>query len=302
MSEPLCWLNGKLVPLGQARISPLDRGLLYGDGLFETMRAYHGGIFRLVAHLERLLAGARALRFPFALDAGELARACEDTVRANGLREAYVRLTVTRGVGGLPSELDASPEPTVLVVAREFHGYPAELRERGMRAVIAPVRRNASSPLARVKSLNYLDSLLARAWAADSGADEALMLDPEGSVVEGSASNLFVVEGGAVGTPPVSAGVLPGITRECVLGLCADLGIEAGERTITPDDLTGADEAFLTNSLMEVMPLTRVGGLRMGEGRPGALTGRLLQAYRDLVADEAGDPSTGPGAATEAEV
>ncbi len=288
MNEAVCWLNGELVSLSEARISPLDRGLLYGDGLFETMRAYGGAIFRLGPHIERLLRGAEALKFPFSLDARALAEACEQVVVANELAEAYVRLTVTRGVGGLPSELHASPAPTVLAVAREFHGYPAELCESGMSASIARVRRNASSPLSRLKSLNYLDNLLMRATAGEAGAQEALTLDFEGRVVEGSASNIFLVKDDRVSTPPVSAGVLPGITRDCVLEQCSELGIEAAETTFSAQELARADEAFLTNSLMEVMPLTEVEEAPVGGGQPGPLTKRLASAYRELVARETG--------------
>jgi len=311
MTEQVCWLNGVLAKVSQARISPLDRGLLYGDGLFETMRAYGGVIFRLGAHVERLLQAAKALRFPFALDAEVLAEACQEVVAANDLTDAYVRLTITRGVGGSPGELDASREPTILAVAREHHGYPPELYERGMNAAVASVRRNVSSVLSRVKSLNYLDNLLARAQAAERGADEALLLHSEGKVVEGSASNVFIVprvgraskpvrhssEGAKAGptpfpdgqrilTPPISAGVLPGITRECILEVCAELDIDSAEESFTLDELFAAEEAFLTNSLMEVMPLTRVDGIPVGRGIPGRVTKSLMQAYRELVREE----------------
>jgi len=288
MNEAVCWLNGELITVSEARISPLDRGLLYGDGLFETMRAYGGAIFRLGAHVERLLGGAEALKFPFTLDARVLVEACEQVVVANELTQAYVRLTVTRGVGGLPSELDASPTPTVLVIAREFHGYPTELYESGMSVSVAAVRRNASSPLSRIKSLSYLDNLLMRAAAAEAGTEEALTLDFQGHVVEGSASNIFLVKHGGVLTPPVTAGVLPGITRDCVLELCPNLHIAAAETMFSPEELARADEAFLTNSLMEVMPLTEVKEAPIGGGRPGPLTKRLASAYCQLVARETG--------------
>jgi branched-chain amino acid aminotransferase len=288
MTEPVCWLNGELVKVSEAGVSPLDRGLLYGDGLFETMRGYAGTIFRLEGHIDRLVEGAHTIGFPFWLDAELLAQACRQVVRANDLTEAYVRLTVTRGVGGLPSELDAPPAPTVMAIAREFQGYPESPRERGMAASIAPVHRNPTSPLSRVKSLNYLDNLLVRARAAEAGADEALLLDTDGNVVEASASNVFLVSGRRVITPPVSAGVLPGITRQCVLDLCPELGLEAVEDTFTLSDLRQAREAFLTNSLMEVMPLTVVEGGPIGEGAPGPVTKELMQAYRELVREETG--------------
>jgi len=286
MSEEICWLNGELLPVAEARISPHDRGLLYGDGLFETMRAYGGVVFRMEQHLDRLREGALALRFPCELDMDYLADACSHVLWTNELRDAYVRLTITRGVGGLPSELAATERPTGIVTAREFSGYPADMVARGMTAHVASVTRNATSPLSRVKSLNYLDNALARAEATDAGADEALLLDPSGHVVEGSSSNIFAVLDGTVVTPPVSAGVLAGITRGCALELCADLGLPVSEALFDMATLLAAEEAFLTNSLMEVMPLVAVDGQPIGTGAPGPVTVRLQEAYRALVARE----------------
>jgi len=286
MGEEICWLNGELLPVAEARISPLDRGLLYGDGLFETMRAYGGVIFRLDQHLNRLCEGAWALRFPFGLDANYLADACAYVLWTNELQDAYVRVTVTRGEGGLPSELDLTERPTGLVTAREFSGYPPDLVARGMTAYVASVERNPTSPLSRVKSLNYLDNILARAEASDAGADEALLLDAAGHVVEGSAGNIFAVLDGTVTTPPVSAGVLDGITRGCVLELCEHLDLPVAEALFDVAALLSADEAFLTNSLMEVMPLVAVDGRAIAAGVPGAVTTRLQTGYRDLISRE----------------
>lgn len=282
MREEICWLNGKLVPMEEARISPHDRGFLYGDGLFETMRAYGGVIFRMEAHLERLDEGARALRFPYGLDMDYLAEACFHVLWTNELQDAYVRVTVTRGVGGLPSEMAGTERPTALVTAREFSGYPAET----MTAHVASVTRNATSPLSRVKSLNYLDNALSRAEATDAGADEALLLDASGHVVEGSSSNVFAVLDGTVTTPPVSAGVLAGITRGCVLELCEQLDVPTSDDLLALNEFVSADEAFLTNSLMEIMPLVSVDGRAIGTGAPGPVTSQLRDAYRDLVARE----------------
>lgn len=286
MGEAICWLNGQLLPLSEARISPEDRGLLYGDGLFETLRAYHGVIFRLGAHLDRLCVGARTLRFPVEPEPAILAHACREVLRANALREAYVRITVTRGVGGLASELDHAEQPTLLITARAFHGYPPEMVRKGMTAVVSNIRRNHCSPLARIKSLNYLENLLARAEASRQGADEALLLDMAGHVLEGSASNLFVLLDGVLTTPPVGAGVLPGITRACILQLCVELDLAAREAPCTLDVLYSAKEAFLTNSLMEVMPLVVVNGRPIGSKLPGPVTLRLRDAYQQLVRRE----------------
>jgi len=207
-------------------------------------------------------------------------------LRANSLSDAYVRLTVTRGVGGLPSELSATEGPTVLITAREFSAYPADMAVRGMTAKIASVQRSSTSPLSQVKSLNYLDNILPRAEATNAGADEALLLDSSGHVVEGSASNIFAIIDGTISAPPVSAGVLGGITRTCVLGLCVDTALPVAEALFDVADLMSADEAFLTNSLMEVMPLVAVDEQAIGSGVPGPVTLRLQAQYRDLVKRE----------------
>ena len=285
MTEPqgVVWVNGEVLPAGQASVSALDRGLLYGDGVFETIRVYGGVPFRLAAHLARLAEGLRVLQINLPGASEDLGRALVEALRASGLRDAYARLTVTRGVGGAPSELAGAGEPTVLVHVRPFVGYPADLYERGMGACVSAVRRNETSPLSRIKSLNYLDCLLVRASAdaASRGCDEAVMLNTRGELAEGTASNLFVVRGGQVLTPPVAAGCLPGIARAVVMELAP-----VYEATLALTDLSAADEAFLTNSLMEVMPLVRVDEHPVGSGLPGPVARRLLAAYRATVAAE----------------
>jgi len=273
------YLNGELVAAEQAVLPALDRGLLYGYGLFETMRSYGGRVFRLAEHYRRLAAGADLLAMPVPLTLAALEEAVDATLARNGLAGACLRLTLTAGEaeGGGPS---------VVLFAREVTEYPPEVRERGMAAVISAVRRNETSPLARVKSLNYLDNLLAREEARRSGAGEALRLNTQGFIAEGAASNVFLVRDGTLLTPGVEAGALPGITRQVVMEMAGEEGIEVVETSLAPTDLFGAEEAFLTNSVMEVMPLASVGGRPVGSGRPGPLTGRLARRYRDLVARE----------------
>ncbi len=284
----LIWHDGQLLAPDEAVCSCLDRARLYGDGLFETMRAYLGQIFRLDAHLARLTAGAEQLHMRLPMTTEELREAVQTPLVASGLSEAYVRLTVTRGVGGAPSELDAST-PSVTVWVRPLSGYPEQLYETGMSTVLASSRRNEYSPLSNIKTVNYLGNILARAEAQRVGVDEAIFLNTSGQLAEASASNLFLVEGDSrVLTPPASAGVLPGITRACVLELCAAQGVPFSEGPVELYQLQGAAEAFLTGSIMEIMPLTLFEGCAIGPGDVGPLTRRLREAYQRLVAEEIG--------------
>ena len=271
------YLNGELVAAEQAALPALDLGLLYGYGLFETMRSYGGRVFCLEEHYRRLAAGAELLAIPVPLTLAALEEAVDATLARNGLPDARLRLTVTAG----PEDGGGS---SLVLFASEVTEYPPELRRRGMAAVVSAVRRNETSPLAQVKSLNCLDNLLAREQARRGGAGEALLLNTQGFVAEGAASNVFLVRDGTLLTPGVEAGALPGITRQVVLVLAGEEGIEVEEANLTLPDLFGAGEAFLTNSVMEVMPLVSVDGRPVGTGRPGPLTERLARRYRDLVA------------------
>ncbi len=281
----LIWHDGQIFPPEDARCSCLDRGRLYGDGLFETMRAYSGQIFRLDAHLARMIAGAEQLYLQLPMATEELQRALQKTLKESELASAYIRLTVTRGVGGSPSQLDASTA-LVTIWVRPLPGYPPQLYERGMSAVLASARRNEYSPLSNLKTVNYLENIIARAEARRGGADEALFLNTTGQLAETSASNLFIVADGCVLTPPIEAGILPGITRACVLELCGANGISIQEQPLEVDQLREAAEAFLTGSVMEIMPLTSLAGKAIGSGQPGEITKQLQQAYRDLVDEE----------------
>jgi branched-chain amino acid aminotransferase len=289
--EELVYLNGKLVPRGEANISVFDHGFLYGYGLFETMRAYHGRLFLLERHLERLARGAGAIGMDLAgLD---LARACRETLAVNKLVEARLRLTVTNGVSDAFPWAERPLAPTVVVTARPYTPLPPEKYERGYRAGISSTCRCAHSPVSGIKSVDYLVSVLARREAATLGLDEALLLDDRGCVAEGGNSNVFFVRRGGLVTPSLASGILPGITRETVLGLAKVLGMNVSEEDIRVADLEGCDEAFMTSSTMEVMPLVTVREengrmITFGDGRPGEIARRLMAAYKDLVARETG--------------
>ncbi|MFH0942096.1 MAG: aminotransferase class IV [Chloroflexota bacterium] len=275
------YLNGSLVPRERAAISVLDYGFLYGYGLFETMRAYQGRVFLLDRHLDRLESAAAQLGLPVSVP--ELAPAVRATIQANGLTNARVRLTVSRGEGSLSPDPGTCQKATVLIVAEPYRPYPARVYRSGLRAVTASSRRNSQSPLSRLKTANFLESILARQEAKKAGADDALLLNEKGMLAEASMSNLFLVSRGIIMTPGLSSGVLPGITRGVVLELAAKLGIETVEAEIPPEAIIQAEEAFLTNSLIEVMPLVEIDGQPVALGQRGTVTARLHKAYRALV-------------------
>jgi branched-chain amino acid aminotransferase len=275
----MIFLNGRMVARTEARIDPADRGLLLGDGLFETLRAYRGRPARLEAHMARLEAGAAVLGIPLPLGGDQIRAGFAETLAANRLTrgDAALRLTLTRGPGprGLPAPDD--PAPTLMITA----GPLAPAADTAAGAIVATMRRNEHSPLANLKSLGYLDNVLARRQAAEQGADEALLLNTAGRLASASAANLFLVRGRSLFTPPLSEGVLPGVTRAAILELAAGLNLEAHETPLAPDDLRRCEEAFLTNSLIELRPLVALDGRDLGDGHARPVTGRLHQAFRD---------------------
>ena len=280
--EEIVYLNGSLVPLSQARLSPLDHGFLYGYGLFETMRAYSGHIFLLEEHLARLRRAARSLglildRLP------DLSQALYDTLGANHLTNARIRLTLSGGQGEPVPDITTCQEPTVLITARDYRPYPDSLYKEGFKAIVSSITRNTRSPVSGLKSLSYLDNMLARREAKLAGAHEAIMLNEQNFVAEGSTSNIFLVSGNTLFTPGEDSGMLPGVTRGAVLALARSAGIETCEKKIALDELAAADEAFCTNSLIEIMPVTRIGERAIGPGLPGTVTQSLAAAYRRLV-------------------
>lgn len=275
--ESMLWVNGKLVPLSQARIDPRDRGFTLGDGLFETLRARNGLAPGLPLHLGRLRRSAALIDLPLPWSDAQLASVVNETLAANALLAGVVRLTVSRGV---PAHRGLLPEPTaspsLVVHAQPFSDYPAALYARGMRVITSDIRRNEYSPLAHVKTLGVLDNVLARQEAAAGGADEALLRNTTGNLACASAANLFLVFDGALVTPDVGSGVLPGTMRELVLTVLAPrLGLAVVERAVYSWELTAVSEAFLTSALLGVMPMTVVDDRPVGTGVPGPLTRRL---------------------------
>ena len=289
--EEIVYLNGSLIPRSQARVSVFDHGFLYGYGLFETMRAYHGTIFLLERHLKRLLNSAAVIGLSSELAEIDLGKACTDTLMANGLQDARLRLTVSRGEVDSFSGSGTSVAPTVLVTARSYQALPAQIYNRGFRVGASSFRRYSQSPLSRLKSANYLLNVLARKEAEAAGLDESLLLNERGLITEGSISNVFFASHSGLVTPPVESGILPGITREVVMELADALGINVTEGEVRLEDLGQFDEAFLTNSVMEIMPLVEVRDnagevITIGSGRPGKITKRLMAAYREMVERE----------------
>ncbi|MFC2072383.1 aminotransferase class IV [Chloroflexota bacterium] len=280
MSE-IVYLNGSLMPRSQATISALDYGFLYGFGLFETMRAYGGQVFRLEKHLGRLGHSVEILGLP--IQAADLKSAVMDTIQANNLSDARIRITISIGEGGMVPDPSTCSKPTVLILAGHYQPYPEQVYQKGFRAVVSSIRRNSGSPLSRLKSANYLESMLAREEARAAGVDEAICLNDRGLLAEASMSNIFLVSDGVLRTPGQESGILPGITREVILELASQSGIDTLEHDIRLEELFRDGEAFLTNSLIEVMPLTEVDGKPVGSGRPGSLTRRLMAAYKKLV-------------------
>lgn len=294
MAPKQIWIDGELVPADKATVSVYDHGLLYGDGVFEGIRAYHGRVFKLASHLKRLYASAAAIRLeiPYAVDA--LGQAVRDTLEANERKDAYIRLCVTRGVGSLGLNPFLCKQASVFIIADTIRMYPQELYDNGMEVIIAKTIRNHPGALSpAIKSMNYLNNILAKIEAIDHGVLEAIMLNHQGNIAECTGDNLFVVRQNAKGqtelvTPPVSAGALEGVTMTSVLKIAKNAGISAGRGELTADDLFSAKEVFLTGTAAEVIPVTKIDGRTIGNGAPGELTLKLSKAYHELVtADDA---------------
>ena len=278
------WMNGDLIRSEDAKIGVYDHGLLYGDGVFEGIRVYHGRVFKLDRHLARLYASAEAIRLviPFACE--QLSEAIHETMKANSQSDAYIRLVVTRGPGDLGLDPSKSKGPVVFIITDKIALCPEEMYKKGMNIITAKtVRTPAQSLNPQVKSLNYLNNILAKIEACDAGVDEALMLNYDGFVAECTAENIFIVQEAKVLTPPVSAGILEGITRDFVLNLAGENGIESEEKNLLPDDLYGADECFLTGTAAEILPVTKIDGRTVGTGQPGPITKRLIDSFHKCV-------------------
>lgn len=278
------FMNDRLVPEEEARVSVFDHGLLYGDGVFEGLRSYSGHVFRLDAHLDRLWDSARAICLEIPLPKEAMAQAVIDTLAANSLTDGYIRLIVTRGGGTLGLDPNRCSNPQVIIIADTISLYPRELYEQGLRIVTAATQRIQSAALSpRIKSLNYLNNIMAKLEGLQAGCVEALMLNHKGEVAECTGDNIFVVRSGRLLTPPPDAGILEGITRNAVMELADADGIDCREATLTRHDLYTADECFLTGTAAEVIPVVEIDGRTIGHGSPGPITRRLTDAFHALV-------------------
>ena len=287
MTESLVYIDGEFVPESEAKISVFDHGFLYGDGVFEGIRAYRGVVFKLKEHIDRLYDSARFLRIEIPMSKEELMEKILETVRRNGLSDCYIRVVVTRGVGDLGLDPRKCGKPSIIIIARPMAPL---LGKRAASLIISSVRRDGVDATShQAKSLNYLNNILAKLEAINAGADDAVMLDSRGFISEATGENIFIVKNERIMTPPPTSGILSGITRGCIIELARNLGYEVVERELTPFDLITADEVFLTGTAAEIVPVESVNGEKIGERVPGPITERLIKEFEKLK----GDPAQG---------
>lgn len=282
-AEMKIFIDGKYYNERDAKVSVFDHGLLYGDGVFEGIRLYNGRIFKLQEHLDRLFCSAKAILLEIPMTPADLMRATVEACRKNSLRDGYIRLVVTRGVGNLGLNPRSCKRPSVIIIADKIQVYPPALYAKGMDIVTVPTMRNLHSAVnPAIKSLNYLNNILAKIEANNAGVEEAVMLNAEGFVAECTADNLFIFKQGVLATPPLSAGALYGITRGTVMDLATAAGLKVSEPNLTRYDLFNADECFLTGTGAEIMPVVKIDGRVIGKGKPGPITRKLVTAYHAL--------------------
>jgi len=280
---PKIWIDGQYYAKEDAKISVFDHGLLYGDGVFEGIRAYNGKVFRLRQHVDRLYASAHAILLEIQMKREAMAAMVEDCVRVNGLTDAYIRLVVTRGFGDLGLDPRKCPKPTVFCIADTIALWPQEVYERGLSLITVPTPVNAPHNLApQIKSLNYLAHIMAKCEAINAQADDGILLDAAGTVAEATGQNLFIVTGRTLRTPPESAGILRGITRAAIMELGREAGLEVKETTINRYDIYTADEAFLSGTAAEIVGVVKLDGRTVGSGGVGPVTKDLATRFRDL--------------------
>lgn len=278
------FINGELLPQEEAKVSVFDHGLLYGDGVFEGLRAYNGRVFKLTKHLERLFESARAIFLEIPMTMEELKEAIFTTLRANNMKDSYIRLVVTRGVGKLGLEPGKCSNPQVIIITDTIQLYPPKLYEKGIELVtVATVRNHPESINPRIKCLNYMNNILAKMEGLNAGATEAIMLNKDGFVAECTGQNIFMVKGRELYTPHPNSGILKGITRDTVIGLAREDGFKVREDFLTRYDLYIARECFLTGTAAQIVPVVKIDGRTVGDGRPGQITMRLLKKYRELL-------------------
>jgi len=277
------YIGGKLYSKEDAKISVYDHGLLYGDGIFEGIRSYNGKVFRMTEHLDRLWNSAKAIWLQIPMTKEEMAKAIEDTLAVNGIKDGYIRVVVTRGVGSLGLDPNRCDDPQVIIIADKISLYPEELYQKGLEIVTVSVMRNHPAALSpRIKSLNYLNNILAKIEGIQAGCIEALLLNHKGEIAECTGDNIFLVRQGVLMTPPIDAGILEGVTRDVVIGLAKQAGIEVREVPLTKHDVYIADECFLTGSAAEVVPVVTVDSRTIGDGVPGPLTQKLIAAFHKM--------------------
>ncbi|RLE13939.1 branched-chain amino acid aminotransferase [Candidatus Aerophobetes bacterium] len=281
------YLNGEYLPQEAAKISVFDHGFLYGDGVFEGIRAYKGKVFKLNEHIQRLFNSAKAISLKIPLSQEKLKEKILEALRRNKLQDAYIRVVVSRGEGDLGLDPAKCPSPQLVIITDEISIYPEKLYEKGLEVVTSSIRRNNPSALdPRIKSLNYLNNILAKLEATSKGAPEAIMLNEDGYVAECTGDNLFIVEKGVLVTPPIWVGILKGITRDVVIELAKKEGIPVEEKVFTLFSVYTSDECFLTGTAAEVIPVTRVDGRVIGNGKVGPITRMLITKFRKLTEKE----------------
>jgi len=277
------YIDGGLVDKSRACISVFDHGLLYGDGVFEGIRSYGGLIFRLDPHIDRLYRSAAAIELKIPMTKEDLTAAVVATLKANALKDAYIRLVITRGVGDLGLDPRKCKRPTIFIITDKISLYPKEFYQNGLKIITAKTRRNLPAALdPRIKSLNYLNNILGKLDAIKAGTEEAIMLTHDGYVAECTGDNIFILRKGELVTPPVDIGALEGITREAVMGLAKKMGLPFREQMLRMDDLYAAEEVFLTGTAAEIVPVVDIDGRKISDGKPGKTTLRLWNEFKKL--------------------
>ena len=277
------FLNGKIISDADANISSADRGFLYGDGIYETLRSYNGKPFKLADHLERMRDSARQLKISFDYTNADIGERINELLENNHTQDAYIRITLSRGSGGGRLQMDDNIEPTILIQVKPFSPYDSKLYDEGMSLVVSDYKRSTTCPISRYKSTNLLQSILRKEESNKKSAHETIILNTDGFVAECVVSNIFMVSAGSVVTPSLDTNILPGITRRIVLDICKNSGILSSEEHFKIDVLIKADEVFITNSLMEIMPVSRIDDTKIGKTVPGRITQQMMNAYKRFV-------------------
>ncbi|MCW4004409.1 MAG: branched-chain-amino-acid transaminase [Candidatus Bathyarchaeota archaeon] len=287
-SELQVYIDGEYYPKSKAKISVYDHGFLYGDGVFEGIREYNGVVFKLKEHIDRLYRSAHALTMQMPMTKEEMIKAVVETLRKNNLKDSYIRLVVTRGVGDLGLDPRKCPEPSVIIITDQISIRSGNAKETGVTAMFSWVRRNPVDATSHeIKSLNYLNSVMAKIEANACGVDEAICLEHNGCIAEGVGENIFIVKSGELLTPPTSTGALAGITADIIRELAAKLGIKLTVTNLTPFMIFTADEAFFTGTAMEVVPIREVNKRQIGTGKPGPITKKLMAEFQKVIEDPA---------------